>query len=174
MILGVLKDIKAGENRVICTPTEIASIVAAGHTVLVEKDAGKAAGFSNEKYAAMGAKVAAPERQVIAVCGDGSFQMSMMELATMCQHQIPVKIVVLKNAVLGMVREYQHFTYKDNYSMIDLSGSPDLAQLSKAYNIPFLRLENMDACDQIIDEFLAEDTSMILECIIDPMDLVAY
>ena len=124
--------------------------------------------------AAMGAKVAAPERQVIAVCGDGSFQMSMMELATMCQHQIPVKIVVLKNAVLGMVREYQHFTYKDNYSMIDLSGSPDLAQLSKAYNIPFLRLENMDACDQIIDEFLAEDTSMILECIIDPMDLVAY
>ncbi len=124
--------------------------------------------------AAMGAKVAAPERQVVAVCGDGSFQMSMMELATMCQHQIPVKIVVLKNSVLGMVREYQHFTYKDNYSMIDLSGSPDLAQLSKAYNIPFLRLENMDACDQIIDEFLAEDTSMILECIIDPMDLVAY
>ena len=123
--------------------------------------------------AAMGAKVAAPERQVIAVCGDGSFQMSMMELATMCQHQIPVKIVVLKNAVLGMVREYQHFTYKDNYSMIDLSGSPDLAQLSKAYNIPFLRLENMDACEQIIDLFLAEDNSMILECIIDPMDLVA-
>ena len=124
--------------------------------------------------AAMGAKVAAPDRQVIAVCGDGSFQMSMMELATICQHQIPVKIVVLKNSVLGMVREYQHFTYKDNYSMIDLSGSPDLAQLSKAYNIPFIRLENMNDCDKVIDEFLAEDVSMILECIIDPMDLVAY
>ena len=124
--------------------------------------------------AAMGAKVAAPDRQVIAVCGDGSFQMSMMELATICQHQIPVKIVVLKNSVLGMVREYQHFTYKDNYSMIDLSGSPDLSQLSKAYGIPFIRLENMDDCDAVIDEFLAEDTSMILECIIDPMDLVAY
>ncbi len=123
--------------------------------------------------AAMGAKVADPERQVIAVCGDGSFQMSMMELATLCQHQIPVKIVVLKNSVLGMVREYQHFTYKDNYSMIDLSGSPDLEQLSKAYNIPFLRLHNMDACDQTIDKFLEEDTSMILECIVDPMDLVA-
>ena len=124
--------------------------------------------------AAMGAKVAAPDRQVIAVCGDGSFQMSMMELATICQHNIPVKIIVLKNSVLGMVREYQHFTYKDNYSMIDLSGSPDLAQLSKAYNIPFLRLENMDACDETIDAFLAEDTAMILECIIDPMDLVKY
>lgn len=124
--------------------------------------------------AAMGAKVAAPNRQVVAVCGDGSFQMSMMELATICQHQIPVKIVVLKNNVLGMVREYQHFTYHDNYSMIDLSGSPDLAQLSKAYNIPFLRLENMEKCDEAIDAFLAEDTSMILECIIDPMDLVKY
>jgi len=123
--------------------------------------------------AAMGAKVAAPDRQVIAVCGDGSFQMSMMELATICQHQIPVKIVVLKNSVLGMVREYQHFTYKDNYSMIDLSGSPDLELLSKAYNIPFLRLENMEACDKVIDEFLADDSSMILECIVDPMDLVA-
>ena len=58
--------------------------------------------------------------------------------------------------------------------MIDLSGSPDLAQLSKAYGIPFLRLENMSECDRVIDEFLAEDSSMILECIIDPMDLVAY
>ena len=122
----------------------------------------------------MGAKVAAPDRQVVAVCGDGSFQMSMMELATLCQHQIPVKIVVLKNSVLGMVREYQHFTYQDNYSMIDLSGSPDLEQLAKAYNIPFLRLKNMEACDETIDAFLTEDTSMILECIIDPMDLVKY
>lgn len=124
--------------------------------------------------AAMGAKVAAPDRQVVAVCGDGSFQMSMMELATICQHKIPVKIVVLKNSVLGMVREYQHFTYKDNYSMIDLSGSPDLEQLSKAYGIPFKRLENMSNCDETIDEFLTEDSSMILECIIDPMDLVKY
>ena len=49
MIFGVLKDIKEGENRVICTPVEVASIVAAGHTVLVEKDAGKGSGFSNEK-----------------------------------------------------------------------------------------------------------------------------
>ena len=57
MIFGVLKDIKEGENRVICTPVEVASIVAAGHTVLVEKDAGKGAGFPDEKYAAMGAEI---------------------------------------------------------------------------------------------------------------------
>ena len=59
------------------------------------------------------------DKQVIAVCGDGSFQMSMMELATIRQHNIPVKIIVLKNNYLGMVREYQHYTYKDHYSVVD-------------------------------------------------------
>lgn len=122
--------------------------------------------------AAMGAKVAMPDRQVMAVCGDGSFQMSMMELATMCQHNIPVKIIVLKNNYLGMVRQFQHFNYKDNYSVVDLSGSPDLEKLAAAYGIPFLRLENMEKCDEIIDAFLKNDEAMLLECIIDPMDLV--
>ena len=122
--------------------------------------------------AAMGAKIAAPDRQVIAVCGDGSFQMSMMELATMRQHRIPVKIIVLKNNYLGMVREYQHFTYKDNYSVVDLSGSPDLEKLSAAYGIPFLRLETMEKAEESIDAFLENDETMLLECLIDPMDLV--
>lgn len=122
--------------------------------------------------AAMGAKLADPGRQVIAVCGDGSFQMSMMELATMNQHHVPVKIIVLKNQYLGMVREYQHYTYKDQYSVVDLSGSPDLEKLAGAYGIEFLRLENMEKADEVIDAFLAEDKTMLLECMIDPMDLV--
>lgn len=122
--------------------------------------------------AAMGAKVAAPDKQVIAVCGDGSFQMSMMELATHRQHGIPAKIIVLKNNYLGMVRQYQHFTYKDNYSVVDLSGSPDLEKLSAAYGFSFLRLENMENVDEVIDEFLSCENSVLLECLIDPMDLV--
>ncbi|MDE6127649.1 MAG: acetolactate synthase, large subunit, biosynthetic type, partial [Lachnospiraceae bacterium] len=122
--------------------------------------------------AAMGAKLADMTKQVIAVCGDGSFQMSMMELATMRQHHVPVKIIVLKNNYLGMVREYQHYTYKDNYSVVDLSGSPDLEKLSAAYDIPFLRLENMDRAEEVLDRFLARDESVLLECLIDPMDLV--
>ncbi len=122
--------------------------------------------------AAMGAKLAAPKKQVIAVCGDGAFQMSMMELATMRQHGINIKIVVLKNNYLGMVRQYQHFTYKDRYSVVDLSGSPDLEMLSKAYGIRFMRMENMKKINETLDEFLKNDDSVILECIIDPMDLV--
>ena len=122
--------------------------------------------------AAMGAKLADKKKQVVAVCGDGSFQMSMMELATMRQHNIPVKIVVLKNNYLGMVREYQHYTYKDNYSVVDLSGSPDLKKLAEAYGMDFLHLSNMEQADKTLDAFLKEDKSMLLECMIDPMDLV--
>ncbi len=122
--------------------------------------------------AAMGAKIASPDRQVVAVCGDGSFQMSMMELATMRQHGVPVKIVVLKNNYLGMVRQYQHFTYKDNYSVVDLDGSPDLEKLVSAYDMKFLRLENMEKASEVLDEFLANDESVLLECLVDPMDLV--
>lgn len=122
--------------------------------------------------AAMGAKTSAMDRQVIAVCGDGSFQMSMMELATLQQHAIPVKIIVLRNNYLGMVREYQHFTYKDHYSVVDLTGSPDLQKIAEAYGIDFLRLENMERCDEAIGEFLKGDRSVLLECLIDPMDTV--
>lgn len=122
--------------------------------------------------AAMGAKLAQPEKQVVAVCGDGSFQMSMMELATMRQYDVPLKIIVLKNNYLGMVREYQHYTYKDNYSVVDLSGSPDLEKLSSAYNMKFMRLANMELAEEVIQEFLAKDESVLLECLIDPMDLV--
>lgn len=122
--------------------------------------------------AAMGAKYAKPKKQVIAVCGDGSFQMSMMELATMRQHGIKSKIIVLKNNYLGMVREYQHYTYKDHYSVVDLSGSPDLSKIAEAYDMPFIRVKNMDEAEASIDQFLNSKESCLMECLIDPMDLV--
>lgn len=123
--------------------------------------------------AAMGAKRGNMEKQVIAVCGDGSFQMSMMELATIMQHRIPVKIIVMKNNYLGMVREYQHYNYKDHYSVVDISGgTPDLEKLASAYDIPFIRVENMSHASEKIAEFLREDNTMLMECLVDPMDLV--
>jgi acetolactate synthase-1/2/3 large subunit len=123
--------------------------------------------------AAMGAKRGNMDKQVIAVCGDGSFQMSMMELATIMQHHIPIKIIVIKNNYLGMVREYQHYTYKDNYSVVDIkAGTPNLEKLAAAYDIPFIRVENMSHAKEKIKEFLKDDNTMLMECIVDPMDLV--
>lgn len=90
----------------------------------------------------------------------------------MRQFDVAVKIIVLKNNYLGMVREYQHYTYKDNYSVVDLSGSPDLEKLASAYDLRFMRLENMAGADETIRDFLEKDESVLLECLIDPMDLV--
>ena len=122
--------------------------------------------------AAMGAKAAAPKRQVVAVCGDGSFQMSMMELATIRQHNIPIKIIVLKNNYLGLVREFQHHSYNDKYSVVDLSGSPNLEKIAEAYEMDFIRLTNMEESENAIDKLLAENKSVLMECVIDPLDMV--
>lgn len=122
--------------------------------------------------AAIGAKRADMNRQVIAVCGDGSFQMSFMELATMQQHHIPIKIVVLKNNFLGMVREYQHYTYHDRYSVVNLDGSPDLEKIAAAYDIPFASLYNMDGVEEKLDAFLKQEGPGLMECVIDQYDLV--
>ena len=122
--------------------------------------------------AAIGAKKACPDRQVIAVCGDGSFQMSMNELATMQQHKIPIKIVVFHNGYLGLVREYQQNTYSGNYSVVDLTGSPNLEKIAEAYDIPFVRLNNNDNMANIISDFLSSDGPYMMECMLDPMDVV--
>lgn len=98
--------------------------------------------------------------------------MSMMELATMKQHDVPVKIIVFRNNYLGMVREYQHYTYEDNYSVVDIKGAPLLDKISEAYDIKYMCLNNMTGVKAAIDEFLKKDESVILECMIDPYDLV--
>ena len=71
-------------------------------------------------------------------------------LLTMVIQETALSSVVLKNNYLGMVREFQHYTYKDSYSVVDLSGSPDLEKLTSAYGMDFLRLENMDKAEETI------------------------
>lgn len=146
-----------------------------GYTIVREGKFLTTGGMGTMGYsipAAMGAKVADPARQVVAVCGDGSFQMSMMELATIRQHDIPLKIIVFKNNYLGLVREFQHHNYQDSYSVVDLSGSPDLEKLAAAYELDFIRLNDMTALEESLDRLLQKDRSMLMECLIDPMDLV--
>ncbi len=123
--------------------------------------------------AAMGAKCAESDKQVVAVCGDGAFQMSMMELATINQFKLPVKIVVMRNNYLGLVREYQHFSYDDGYNMVELTAEPDLKMLSESYHVRYLKADGMDGLDEKIDEFLKGDDTVIMEVMIDPEENVA-
>jgi acetolactate synthase I/II/III large subunit len=83
--------------------------------------------------AAIGAQFGRPKDLVVAVVGDGGFQMTMSELATACVHKLPVKVVVLNNHYLGMVRQWQELFYEDRKSGVDLEGNPDFAKLADCY-----------------------------------------
>lgn len=124
--------------------------------------------------AAMGAKLAAPDKQVLAVIGDGAFQMSMMELATMRQYGINIKIIVMKNGFLGMVREHQHYAYDDNYSMVELKGDPDLSLIAAAYDMEYMKVTGDDSIENKLKEFFSDDNAAIMEVRVDPMELVKY
>ena len=121
--------------------------------------------------AALGAKLASPKKQVVAVTGDGAFQMSMMELATMRQYGVAVKIVVMKNGYLGMVREHQHFAYNDNYSMVELKGDPDLSLIAAAYGMGYAKVDGSSDLEKELKSFLSDDTSALMEVIVDPKAL---
>ena len=121
--------------------------------------------------AALGAKLANPSKQVVAVCGDGSFQMSMCEMATVKQENANIKIIVFKNGYLGMVREYQHFTYKDNYSVVELNDYPNLKLLAEAYDFDYRKI-TYDEELSFIEDFLRSDSPGIMEVNINPADVV--
>ena len=122
--------------------------------------------------AAMGAKLFAPERQTVAVCGDGSFQMSMNELATLKVNHIPVKILVLRNRYLGLVREYQYNTYEAHYEGVKLYDWPRYEKLAEAYDMPFFTCANDDELEEKLDAFLACPDACLMVCEIDSEDRV--
>ena len=83
--------------------------------------------------AAIGAQLGRPDDVVLALVGDGGFQMTLNELATACIHRLPIKVIVLNNHYLGMVRQWQEMFYEDRESGVDLQGNPDFAKLAQAY-----------------------------------------
>ena len=114
--------------------------------------------------AALGAKIAKPERQVFAVCGDGAFQMMMCELATLMQHDIPVKVVIMQNNRLGMVRELQDKLYDGRYSGVMLDGSTDFVRLAQAYGIESERISEDGDVPAAIDRMLSSSVPYVLVC----------
>ncbi len=113
---------------------------------------------------------AAKKLPVIAVAGDGSFQMDLPELGTMCQHNTPVKIVVFKNDRLGMVHELQHNLYKSNYQAVHIDGSPNFNILADAYGIRNGHVSKNSDVDKAIEEMMADDKSYILVVEVDPYE----
>jgi len=105
--------------------------------------------------AAIGAQVAFPERTVIDIAGDGSIQMNIQELATVVQYNLPVKVMIINNGYLGMVRQWQALFYRGRYSHTSMAVSPDFVKLAEAYGAHGIRVEDSGDVEAAIRNALA-------------------
>ncbi|KAG0751986.1 hypothetical protein G6F24_013878 [Rhizopus arrhizus] len=117
--------------------------------------------------AAMGAQFACPDRTVVLVSGDGSFMMNVQELATIARCRLPVKIVLLDNSSLGMVRQWQELFFAERYSEIDLSDNPDFVALAQVFGIAATRIDARDDVEGGLAALLAEPGPALLHVAID-------
>jgi acetolactate synthase-1/2/3 large subunit len=115
--------------------------------------------------AAIGAKCGAPDRTVVAVIGDGGFQMTIQELGTIMQSKLDVKIMILNNRFLGMVRQWQQLFHEKRYSFVDIQ-SPDFVQVAKGYGIAGRTVNERDELDSAIREMLSHKGSFLLEIMV--------
>ncbi|MFM7328475.1 MAG: biosynthetic-type acetolactate synthase large subunit [Bacteroidota bacterium] len=121
--------------------------------------------------AAMGAKLAMDHKQVVAVIGDGGYQMTIQELGTIMQYNIPVKVLVLNNNFLGMVRQWQQLFHGKRYSFTEMEN-PDFVKIAEAYKITAARVDRREDLKNAIRELLASETSYFLEVVVGREDNV--
>ncbi|WP_217597100.1 biosynthetic-type acetolactate synthase large subunit [Cohnella sp. GbtcB17] len=122
--------------------------------------------------AAIGAQIGNPDRLVVSVNGDGGMQMCAQELAVCAIRRIPVKIVVINNRTLGMIKQWQELVYEGRYSHIDLGGSPDFVLLAEAYGVKGLRASNKQEAEAVWAEALATDGPVLIDFVVDKDELV--
>ncbi len=122
--------------------------------------------------AAIGAKIGQPDKQVALITGDGSFQMNLTELATAAQEGLDIKIILLNNSCLGMVRELQEHNCEKRYTQTTLKGNPDFVKLAEAYGFHAIRVTRSEEIEAAIDKLLSYDGTMVAEFIIDPVSNV--
>lgn len=118
--------------------------------------------------AAIGAKFARPSRDVIVICGDGSFQMSLNELATIAGNHLGIKIIIMRNSRLGMVRELQDKHYNKRHSATILEGDPDFLKIAEAYGIDHAEAHSNAEAEEIIKGIVKSDKPFILVCDVYP------
>ncbi|MDL1972582.1 MAG: biosynthetic-type acetolactate synthase large subunit [Deltaproteobacteria bacterium] len=117
--------------------------------------------------AAIGAQAAFPEKLVIDIAGDGSIQMNIQELATAVSYRLPVKVAILNNGYLGMVRQWQQLFYRGRYSQTSLEYSPDFVKLAEAYGAVGLRATKPDEVEATIKEALSKDVPVFIDFVIE-------
>ncbi|GMA49783.1 acetolactate synthase large subunit [Alicyclobacillus contaminans] len=118
--------------------------------------------------AAIGAQIASPDSTVCAILGDGGFQMTLQELSVLVDYQLPVKVVILNNQALGMVRQWQELFHGARYSESLLSSSPDFVKLADAYGIPGRVVTSPGDVERVLAEAFAHPGPVLVECRVAP------
>lgn len=113
---------------------------------------------------AIGAQLACPGETVVTIVGDGGFQMTLYELATIALHKLPIKIFIMNNHYLGMVRQWQELFYDNRLSGVDMEGNPDFTALAEAYGIKSINLTIDDDIQTYIEQAIAYDGPMLVNC----------
>jgi acetolactate synthase-1/2/3 large subunit len=122
--------------------------------------------------AAVGAKLGAPDRTVILIVGDGGFQMTMQELGTIAEQKLPLKIFILNNQRLGMVRQLQEFYCQNRYIAVDFQFNPDFAALGRLYGMEGYTVETARQLEELLPEILTSPGPVLVNCIVDPEENV--
>ena len=124
--------------------------------------------------AAIGAAIGSPDRTVVCITGDGGFQMNIQELATAVQYKLPIKVIVLNNGYLGMVRQWQELFYEKRYSQTYIDqGNPDFVKLAEAFGAVGLRVFKPNEVRNVLEESMkVKDRPVVMEFIVDPYEKV--
>jgi acetolactate synthase-1/2/3 large subunit len=122
--------------------------------------------------AAIGAQFARPDKLVFAIVGDGGFQMSIPELATIVNHSLPIKIVIMNNGYLGMVRQWQELFYNNRLSQVELSSFPDVEKLAGAYGFKGRTVDSVKEMPNALREAVAEPGPYLLNVKVSPFENV--
>ena len=116
--------------------------------------------------AAIGARLALPDQLVVAVVGDGGFQMTNQELATAVQYDLPVKVLIMNNGYLGMVRQWQEMFYDRTYSEVDISVAPDFVKLAEAYGVAGFRVERPAELHEVMEAALRHKGVGVIDVVV--------
>jgi acetolactate synthase-1/2/3 large subunit len=122
--------------------------------------------------AAIGAQAACPDRLVIDIAGDGSIQMNIQELGTAVQNKLPVKIAILNNSSLGMVRQWQEMFYQKRYSHTILDENPDFLKIAEAYGATGLRATKTSEVEEVIKKAFSTEGVVVMEFMVDAEESV--
>ena len=172
-VVKALSDITQGE-AIITTGVGQHQMWAAQHYQFKNANSWLSSGGSGtmgyEVPSAIGAQVGNPDSLVWSICGDGGFQMTMMELATAAENDLPVKYAILNNNHLGMITQWQGFFYNQDYQAETYSGNPDFVKLAEAYGIKGIRVSKQDELESAINEANNHDGPVVVDFVIEKVD----